>query len=417
MILYNGHYALRANSVYLDFGKEQGNYALHNDPDLVELYDDKYCLMSDDTYKVDTFADYETLHVDQLGDYDDIHWDHNNCQYAFEDAGLIYGYIGRREAKGWFSESDDIIKVDDTYYISGTVAHYYNIYYSDYQCCWMDCDDEDFYEAEEESTNYNAGYHFLKRVDISGTCTYKIGVEIEKEDEGARNSVYANKLHNRTKWCKEDDGSLNDDSGYELVSPTYELMSNKLIEDIRSDDDLLMLVNGDYSKKHCGGHIHLSLAGVSGHDLFDNVAGYLPMLYAIYPDRTTNALYCAVKKTAEMKNDRSKFQAIRILEDRVEFRIFPAVHNTDDLEWRIKLMRIIATTPANDPATVIFNMLDRNQKLSQFLIEKFGEDRTLSLASDTLAWVNKLEDKPLNLSIGWKEETDASFNRNQLQLF
>ena len=118
-----------------------------------------------------------------------------------------------------------------------------------------------------------------------------------------------------------------------------------------------------------------------------------------------------------MKNDRSKFQAIRIFEDRVEFRIFPAVHDIDDLEWRIKLIRIIATTPANDPATVIFNMLDRNQKLSQFLIEKFGEERTLSLASDALAWVNKLEAKPLNLSIGWKEETDASFNRNQLQLF
>ena len=47
MILYNGHYALRDNAVYLDFGKEQGNYALKDDPDLIELYDDKYCLMTD----------------------------------------------------------------------------------------------------------------------------------------------------------------------------------------------------------------------------------------------------------------------------------------------------------------------------------------------------------------------------------
>lgn len=226
------------------------------------------------------------------------------------------------------------------------------------------------FDVSHREITYRLGYHDTHREPseplVSGLT---IGFEIEKEDEVALVTHCANELYQSTGWAKERDGSLDDDTGYELVSPIYDLMSDKLDNDITGDKRLESLINADYSRR-CGGHIHVGHGSYSGRTLFDKVSPWVPLLYSLYVGRIGRD-YCAVKKNDEIKQGNDKYQAVRIFDDHIEFRIISAVPDTGTLLWRRDLMRIIMTNLEYSPMKIVGELLDEKSKLYEHLRKNY----------------------------------------------
>jgi len=217
--------------------------------------------------------------------------------------------------------------------------------------------------------HYRLDYHSSDRdaaEEIKSGMT--IGFEIEKEDESALMSYDAHTLLEDTGWFKERDGSLDDDTGYELVSPIYDLMSDKLDDDIKSSPELTELINADYGRR-CGGHIHIG-NGDSGSTLFDKMSPWIPLIYSLYVGRIGGE-YCKVKKNDDIKHHTEKYQAVRIFDNRIELRIISAVPNVDTLLWRRDLMRMIMNNLDWTPMKIVNQLLDPKSELYALLHKQY----------------------------------------------
>jgi hypothetical protein len=235
--------------------------------------------------------------------------------------------------------------------------------------------------ARRNFRNDRFGYHSgqsVKTIQIPSKVVFKIGVEIEKQTRlGAVHSH--NDIMNEFGWRKERDGSLDGTIGYELVSPCYPLFTDELINEVKamevrfpnlidSNEDK---ANLDYDKrKACGGHIHYSRTYTSGKDTFEMISGYMPLFYAIYKSRI-NISYCEAREKYRMKGSDSKYQAVKIMDDRIEFRIFPLVENTKTLEWRIGLLRIMSDNPTNSFNEVANMLTDSTSDLHKHMLKIF----------------------------------------------
>ena len=227
------------------------------------------------------------------------------------------------------------------------------------------------FDVSHRDIVYRLGYHDHHRDPAEPLASgMTIGFEIEKEDEGALRADCARELYHDTGWAKERDSSLDDDSGYELVSPIYDLMSDKLEQDIRGDKRLELLINADHSQR-CGGHIHVGHSDYSGRTLFDKVSPWVPLLYSLYVGRIGRD-YCAVKKNDEIKQGNDKYQAVRIFDDHIEFRIISAVPDVTTLLWRRDLMRIIMTNLDYSPMKIVGELLDEKSKLYEHLRKNYA---------------------------------------------
>lgn len=234
----------------------------------------------------------------------------------------------------WCEDIDEYMHVDEAYYD----------------------DDRGYWVSEEPSAGYVRSYHNggYTTKTWSKKPRYYIGYEIEKEDEDVRNSIEIDEFENQTDniWRKESDGSLDSCSGFELVSPTFELNTKKIFDYIRSNE--LLVKHIDASKSYsCGGHINLSEEGLTGEQMFDKIKGYTPLLYALYHGRVDKN-YCKGKSNKDLKEDNEKYQAIKIHSNRIEFRIISAVPNVETLEWRTKLIKKMLDYPTNDIKTAFF---------------------------------------------------------------
>lgn len=200
-----------------------------------------------------------------------------------------------------------------------------------------DEDDEEW--VIEGNEDYNADSHSLER-HILTKSKYKIGFEIEKEDTAQYKTPY-HKLYRKTKWCKENDGSL-DSGGFELISPVLPLFGNieKMVEPVKD------LINARYSSR-CGGHINISVEGKTAHQIIDDIRWWLPLLYALYEQRTSNS-YSQIHSISTYKNSRgSKSSALttKMNNNVLEIRLFPAVQNVKDLLFRVRLLRYMLRNP------------------------------------------------------------------------
>lgn len=237
--------------------------------------------------------------------------------------------------------------------------------------------------------NVRYDYHSQKPKKINSSAVFKIGVEIEKESmDGATHK--APSIYNRFGWVKERDGSLDSQVGYELVSPCYPLFSNKLMQEAEKiEQDFPQLINGEVSAS-CGGHIHFSKYNTTGRETLQQHCGYLPLLYAIYKSRTTKN-YSQAKEKEEIKDSGEKYQAVRVLPDRIEFRIFPAVKNLASLKWRIELLRYMAKNPTENPLKVVNDLCDKRTALHKLFLEIFAEQTIYKRALDTLLMAQKYD--------------------------
>lgn len=197
-------------------------------------------------------------------------------------------------------------------------------------------DDQWVSEYHSESSEYFEGFDFD---DYEG---YSVGIEFEKEDIDVKQSIHIHDFsRNYRQWRKEKDASLDDDSGFELISPIYPLIPELIINDIKSSSVIRDHVSAEVSPS-CGGHMNLSCDRYTPEVLFDRVKWYLPLLYAMYPNRRY-VTYCEKKKIiGNEESYQRKYSPIAIKSNRIEFRIFSAIKNVNQLEFRLKLLKMIA---------------------------------------------------------------------------
>jgi hypothetical protein len=239
---------------------------------------------------------------------------------------------------------------------------------------------DEWYHEDDYPTSVsecNAGYHDQSRRDYSKNALFKVAFEVEKEDCEA-GLIHYDDLHHDTGWCKENDGSLDDD-GYELVSPIFDLYSDDLEKSISEHDDLSTLINAEYSES-CGGHINVSCSTIQPKVLFEGVSCFMPLLYALYEDRL-DMTYSKAKEKHRYHTEQDKYSSVYIKSHLVEFRIFPAVRNVRNLIWRRDLIRLMIDNMNRSELEVLKMILNKKSKLHAHLREIFSEDKILQKAN------------------------------------
>ena len=244
--------------------------------------------------------------------------------------------------------------------------------WTDGNAYWHESEDA-YFSYPEDSKKFTRSYHngSHKEYIFEDVAEYKIGYEIEKEDDYILESINIEDFEEETDyiWRKEEDGSLNS-NGFELVSPTFELDTEKIFDLINSSEVLKTHINAKISNR-CGGHINLSKNGCNGEEVFNLVCGYTPLLYSLYYGRVDKN-YSKGKSNKDLKNDNEKYQAIKIHNNRIEFRIISAVPNVATLLWRTKLIEKMLQYPTSDVRTAYWHI---KTKFKTLLAEVYDTDK------------------------------------------
>lgn len=291
--------------------------------------------------------DTESYEIDFI--YDELDY---CCYYHYSEVYYYRNEIRYHHA-GNCTERNDIYKYNNEYYHVSSFC-YNSLMIDDYN----DLINEDDYNNQEDNENYVSSYHSVQR-SIENlrvkNAKFFIGYEIEKEDKDVLTSIEIDDFYNECpKWVKEKDGSLDSCTGFELVSPILPLNVKKIREYIKSNDILLNHINADKSN-NCGGHINVSEKGKTGFELFDEVKGYTPLFYALYYKRIGRT-YSKGKCNEDLKKESSKYQAIAIHNNRIEYRIISAVPNFETLMWRSELINLILKNKESDPCKAYFTV-------------------------------------------------------------
>jgi hypothetical protein len=333
-------------------------------------------------------------------DRDDSFFCEGHEEYFHEDERVSV-YEGRNEtyySRSWV-ERCDFIYFNGNYYDDDALERHEIVYVEDIgeygyaDDNWYHSEDGSYYSYEQEA--YVRGYHNggYSSVDFNNKSKYKIGFEIEKEDEDVKQSIRIDDFEDETDgvWRKEEDGSLNSCSGFELISPTFEFDIEKIFEHIESNDVLVKHINAKYSTS-CGGHIHLSKEGLNGYELFDKIKGYTPLLYSLYYGRVDKN-YSKGKSNKDLIDDNEKYQAIKIHSDRIEFRIISAVPNVNTLKWRSKLIMMMINNPTNDVVRGYYNV---DTKFNKLLKQMYSEDNLSILKDRFIKFTRQFEGIEIN---------------------
>lgn len=285
---------------------------------------------------------------------------------------------GSRE--GQYIWRDNAVYVEgDGYYHENDQGRYFWWHESD-ECY---CTHEPVEETSTLSYHAQQSEGYISRTN-AGTL-YTIGFEVEKEDEDILNN-YTTDDTASIGWSREHDGSLNDESGYELVSPIYDLFDSELDDDINKYPVLKAHINAD-SSTACGGHINFGKVGTRGHELLKECSAFLPLFIALYRKR-------AVSRWSKMRidprdyNGDERYVAFNVKRDYIEFRIIARVYDVDTMLWRRDLFRIMASNPNIGAAKVQQMMLDRRSELHKHLRKMYTEDKLLRL----VCWYSQFAD-------------------------
>jgi hypothetical protein len=292
--------------------------------------------------------------------------------------GDNYVHCGGGRYEGQNIWTDDAVYADDTgeyYHDSDVGRHVY----------WHE--GPEVYSTEEPTESGCHDYHSGPRNEYTTAGTlFTIGFEVEKEDEGVLNTY---ELHNvdKTGWAREKDSSLDDDTGFELVSPVYDLLSDRLDTDIQGSDLLKDHINASCSMD-CGGHINFGKVGTSGSELFKQHAAFMPLFLALYRKRADSRWSRAYAKSDKYLAREDRYVAFNIKHDYIEFRIISRVHNVQTLLWRRDLFRIMSQLPNATASEVQSLMLDKRSALHKHLLKQYDQEGLLRLA----CWYSQFAD-------------------------
>ena len=388
---YNGesHPMYLCVQIHPDATRHPEEWALKSECRYASL-DDGYALPDDinSAYGGDTF-------LDNTMDYHEMSWsEYENNYVCTSDDEVLYGYVNRR-SEDYFVSTGDELYIDDNYFVDQDVARQYDYMYSERQDCWVYCDNWESgyhdYEDDESEAN-NADYHHLTRVNkFDSSAKFTVGFEIEKEDSDMVSTDYDDLYYN-TKWIKERDGSLDDDIGYELVSPAFNLYDDMLDQDINNNRVLRDLINADKSSR-CGGHINIGSSIYNTTQLFEGLSGFFPLLYAMYEGRLDKT-YSKAKKKHEYYN-RDKYSSIYIKDHVVEIRIPSAVIDVKNLLWRRDLVRIMVDNINKSELQVLRMMLNEKSKLHIHLRKVYSLDVIISKIKKFIKYSDEFNNKKL----------------------
>jgi hypothetical protein len=362
----------------------------------------------DDLDNGDYFSSRDYYYSDELytftnrGDVqlkEDCQWCPGLNEYVDEDEDFVTVYEGsyeRRYSRIYADNNSELFYYNGEYYDScamdrydlvwlqdtDEIQHIDNAYYHD---------GDGWYSYPDDREEYVRGYHngSYKSLNFDGKSKYKIGYEIEKEDEDVRNSIDIDNFEEQTDnvWRKEKDGSLDDCCGYELISPTFELNIDKIFEHIEGNPILVSHIDAGISSS-CGGHIHLSQEGLNGNELFNKLKGYTPLFYALYYGRVSKT-FSKGKSNRDLENENEKYQAIKIHHDRVEFRIISAVPSVKTLKWRTKLLMMILQHPTHDIMKAYYNV---DTKFTKLLKQTYSDNKLVELKERFIKFTKQFED-------------------------
>jgi hypothetical protein len=311
---------------------------------------------------IEDVTEYHTLPIldSRRGAYDMIRLYDGEWAYRYDD-DVYHGYVDHRSNTGYFYDRHDdrVQDGDDNYYRTSGVASDMGLLYQDHLGC---------YGHEPDEPEYLCGYGDAEHRDHSDGSKVKFGIEVEKEDIDALESIYHDDLFDDTDWAKEKDGSLNSD-GYELVSPTYDLMNLSKFYKALENKHIARHINGDYSDS-CGGHITVSVDGYSASELYEGMTGFFPLIYGLYPKRTTQN-YCKAKCKRTMGMSPDKYSAFYIKRGMLESRIFPAFRDVDNVKWRIELMQIVISNINASESEVLKMLVNRNSRLHKHIVKMY----------------------------------------------
>jgi hypothetical protein len=261
-------------------------------------------------------------------------------------------------------------------------------------------DGGEFYQTLDRTNT--ASYHNLSRMmkldvlkkEKDARLHFKVGLEIEKEDYFAKASVKFESLHNKHKWCKEEDASLCRLTGYELVSPVFSLYGTSWKKDFKNKS-IARLIDGSYSQR-CGGHINLSSEKYTSKELYQGLSGFFPLFYSLYENRIHHD-FCKAKKVNEMGTYTEKRSAFYMKDDTIlEFRIFPAVKNTMNLSWRLELLKIMVENINCSEMDVLRMMVNKKSKLYKHLLVVIDDNRIKEKVSKFIRYSKDFNDKNLD---------------------
>lgn len=223
------------------------------------------------------------------------------------------------------------------------------------------------------SENGLLNYGELENIDRSDFAKYRFGFECEKED-----SLCSDDLADYLEYgySPESDCSLSD--GFELVSPMYDLMSDDLDNVIKKSLNIRRDINAEYSK-NCGGHMSISHAHLSGGEFYSKIETWMPLLMALYPKRLKNH-YCSPISNSSCKSARGERRAINVSNNRIEFRIFPAIKNVDNLLWRRDLLRIMIKNQGMSYIDIHKAMNDVTSELGSLLSKVYSDSKRMGKA-------------------------------------
>jgi hypothetical protein len=302
------------------------------------------------------------------GDEDAVWSDWHGEWLDNSDSRTYHGHVESGRQDYFFDRHDDSVYIHGEHYRNNSVASDCGWRYISRRDEWVDADD---YCCVDDC---NAGYHDLERVHKFGRdAKFTIGFEIEKEDDDA-GMIHYEDLYLDTKWIKEHDGSLDDDTGYELVSPAFNLYDDGLDKDIESDDRLVRLINADKSNS-CGGHINVAAKDYDTEQLFEGLSHFFPLLYSLYDGRLDKTYSKAKKK--HRYYDKDKYSAVYIKSEVLEFRIFSAVSSVDNLLWRRDLMRIMCDNINQSELDVLRMLLNHKSDLYLHLRKVYSQEKLI----------------------------------------
>lgn len=223
-------------------------------------------------------------------------------------------------------------------------------------------------QLDSNSSNYNSLYSYHSSLDhkdfskidaeTNGNI-FAIGFEIEKSAM-PQFSFDREHLYTYTGCKIERDGSVS--NGFELITPTYNLFSSITLDRLSLIENFINVVGVDGA----GGHIGFSCEGMRDIELLNAISGFLPLIYGMYERRLTNH-YCRGKKLADLINDGSKYQAIALHGNYIEFRLFSAVRSMADIKFRIAFLQFVAENLHKPFSWVIAQCCNTKSKLYKLL--------------------------------------------------
>jgi hypothetical protein len=327
---------------------------------------------------------------DNADDLDYVWSEYNDAWINTNWNDVHYGYTSRRYEE--YFMNDDYAYINGSYYVDSDVAGECGYYYDDDADEWYHEDDD----RPVNSDPYNITYHSNRGREFrAGDAKFTVGVEVEKEDDDAC-TLHWNDVFGDTGWIKEKDGSLGR-NGYELVSPVFNLFNDGMDKEIEASNDLQTLINAGYSDA-CGGHINLGSTEYTPAQLFEGLSAFMPLLYAMYPNRVDKH-FCQAKSKYKYRSVTSeyeaKYSAAYIKDKVVEFRIFPAVRSVKNLLWRRDLVRIMCDNINKSELDVLKMLVNQNSKLYKHLRKIYSQDLLLERTKNFIMYTERFNDKKL----------------------